>query len=54
MHHAVELFLLLAKLLRALRIVPDLRILELAVYRGEPRRLDVEVKDTSGASRCGP
>jgi hypothetical protein len=54
MDDAVELLLLLAEVLRALRIVPDLRILELAVDRGEARRLDVEVKDTSEAARRGP
>jgi hypothetical protein len=54
MHDAVELLLLLAELLRARRVVPDLRILELAVYRREPRFLGVEVKDTSEAAPCGP
>jgi hypothetical protein len=33
-HDAVELLLFLAELLRALRIVPDLRVLELAIDRG--------------------
>jgi hypothetical protein len=51
---AVERLLLLAELLRARRVVPDLRILELAVYGGEPRLLGVEVKDTSEAAPCVP
>jgi hypothetical protein len=54
MDDAVELLLLLAEVLRALRVVPDLRVLELPVYCREPRRLDVEVKDTSAAAGCGP
>jgi K+/H+ antiporter YhaU regulatory subunit KhtT len=49
MDDAVELLLLLAELLGARRVVPDLRILEFAVDRGEARRLDVVVKDTSEA-----
>jgi hypothetical protein len=48
---AVELLLLLAELLGARRIVPDLRILELAVDRCEACSLDIEVKDTSEAAR---
>jgi hypothetical protein len=48
-YDAIELFLLLAEFLRARRVVPDLRVLELPIYRGKPRRLDVEVKDTSEA-----
>jgi hypothetical protein len=51
---AVELFLLLAELLRAGGVVPDLRILELAVDRRQARSLDVEVKDTSEAAPSGP
>jgi hypothetical protein len=47
----VELLLLLAELLRARRIVPDLRVLELAIDGGETCALDVEVKDTSAAGR---
>jgi hypothetical protein len=48
---AVELLLLLAELLRARRIVPDLRVLELAIDGGEACGLDVEVKDTSATGR---
>ena len=43
MDDAIELLLLLAELLCALGIVPNLGILELAVDCREPRRLDVEV-----------
>jgi hypothetical protein len=46
---AVELLLLLAEFLGARRVVPNLRILELAIDRGEARSLDVVVKDTSEA-----
>jgi hypothetical protein len=51
---AVERLLLAAELLRPRRVVPDLRILELALDRGKPRRLQIEVKDTSGAGSCAP
>jgi hypothetical protein len=54
MDDAVELLLLLPELLRPLRVVPDLRILELAVDGREPRRPHIEVKDTSEAERYGP
>ena len=50
----VERLLFLAERLRALGIVPDLRILELAADFGQPRRLDLEVKDTSGAGLRAP
>ncbi len=53
-HDALERLLLLAELLRALRIVPDLRIFELALDLGEPHRLHIEVKDTSADRRCAP
>jgi len=43
---AVEGRALLAELLRAFRIVPDVRILELAAYFLEPFALGVVVKDT--------
>jgi len=43
---AVELSTLLAELLRALRVVPDVRVFELASYFLEPIALDVVVKDT--------
>ncbi len=43
---AVERCALLAELLRAFRIVPDVRILELAAYFLEPFALGVVVKDT--------
>jgi len=45
----LERLLLPAERLRALGIVPDLGVLELALDLGQPRRLDLEVKDTSGA-----
>jgi isoquinoline 1-oxidoreductase alpha subunit len=51
---AVEGLLLLAKRLRALGVVPDLGILELAGDFGQPSRLDVEVKDTSASPARGP
>jgi len=51
---AVELLFLLAELLRALRVVPDFRVFELSIDGGEPRRLQIEVKDTSEAAPCGP
>jgi hypothetical protein len=50
---AFQDFLLLAELLRALRVVPQLRVLELAVQRFEPAFLGFEVKDTSAARRRG-
>jgi hypothetical protein len=50
----VERLLLLAELLRALRVVPDLRVLELARYRREPRGLLVDVKDTSASRPPAP
>ena len=46
-HHALELLLLLAKLLGPFLIGPDLRIFQVAGYRLQPLRLCVEVKDTS-------
>jgi hypothetical protein len=49
----VEGLLLLAELLGALRVLPQLRILELAVQRFEPALLRVEVKDTSAARPSG-
>jgi hypothetical protein len=50
----VERLLFLAERLGALGIVPDLRVLELAADLGQPRRLDIEVKDTSGAALPAP
>ncbi len=49
---AFERFALLAELLRALRIVPDLRIFELSRDLLESHRLHIEVKDTSAGRRC--
>ena len=49
--HIIELFFFLAELLRAFGIIPDLRILELPDDLGEPRRLHLEVKDTSANRR---
>ena len=51
---AVELLLLLAELLRTLRVVPDLRVFELAFDGRETRRLHLDVKDTSEAATCDP
>jgi len=51
---AVERLLLLAELLRARRVFPDLRILEFAIYRRQPCSLEIEVKDTSVAAPSGP
>jgi hypothetical protein len=44
-----QLLLFLAELLGALRVVPELRVFELAVQRREARLLRFEVKDTSAA-----
>jgi hypothetical protein len=46
-----EGFLFLAELLRALRVVPQFGILELAVQRVETRLLRLVVKDTSATRR---
>jgi len=43
------LLLLLAEFLRALRVVPQLRVFELAIQRFEALGLRFEVKDTSAA-----
>jgi hypothetical protein len=43
---AVKLRALLAELLRTLRIVPDVRVFELAAYFLEPIALGIVVKDT--------
>jgi len=49
-----QALLLASQLLGALRIGPDLRVLELPVDLYEARALAVEVKDTSSAPRtCG-
>jgi len=45
----LERLLLLAELLRALRVLPQLRVLELAVQRREAALLRLVVKDTSAA-----
>jgi len=45
----LERLFLLAELLRALRVVPQPGVLELAVQRREPAFLGLEVKDTSAA-----
>jgi hypothetical protein len=45
----LENLLLLAELLRALRVLPQLRVFQLPVQRGEPRLFRLEVKDTSAA-----
>jgi hypothetical protein len=50
----LELCALLAELLRALRIVPDARLLELARYFLKPFVLVVVIKDTSSRNPCAP
>jgi len=52
LHHGIEGLLLTAELLGTLRVVPQLRILELAVQRFEARSLGFVVKDTSAARPC--
>jgi hypothetical protein len=42
----------LAERLRALRLVPDVRLLELALDFLQPLRLGVVVKDTPSTQRC--
>jgi hypothetical protein len=50
--HVIEQFLLAAELLRALGVVPDAGVFELAAYFGEPLRFRVDVKETSAARPC--
>ena len=50
----LELRALPAELLRAIRIVPDTRLLELASYFLQALVLVVVIKDTSSRSRCAP
>jgi hypothetical protein len=45
----VELLLLAAQILGALRVGPDVRVFELPAYFGEARLPALEVKDTSAA-----
>jgi hypothetical protein len=52
--HFLELGALLAELLRALRVVPDTGLLELAGYFLQAFALVVVIKDTSSRSRCVP
>src|SRR5438552_3785184 len=49
-----ERLLLLAEVLRALRVLPQLRVFELAVQRREAPGLRLEVKDTSAAPPTAP
>ncbi len=49
---AFERFALLREFLRALLVVPDLRVFELPDDLFEPHRLHFEVKDTSAGRRC--
>src|SRR3989454_2052834 len=51
--HGLERLLFLAERLRALRVVPQLRVFELAVQRREAALLRLEVKDTSAARPTG-
>jgi hypothetical protein len=50
----LQLGALLAELLRPLRLVPDARLLELALYFLQPLVLGVVIKDTSSKSRRAP
>jgi hypothetical protein len=52
-HHGLEGLLLLAEVLGALGIVPDLRVLDEADDLVQPALLRVEVKDTSAVRRTG-
>jgi hypothetical protein len=50
---ALERLLLLAELLGALRVAPDLRVAEQLLYLRQPLLLAGEVKDTSAARPTG-
>jgi len=49
----LERFLLLAELLRALAVVPDVRVFQKLADLAQPRTLAIVVKDTSAAGRRG-
>ncbi|MEA3139974.1 MAG: hypothetical protein QOK23_2143, partial [Gammaproteobacteria bacterium] len=53
-HHLFELGALPAELLRAVRLIPDARLLELASYFLKALVLVIVIKDTSSRSRCVP
>jgi hypothetical protein len=48
----LELGAFLAQFLRAVRVIPNTRLLELALYFLQPLVLVVVIKDTSSKSRC--
>jgi hypothetical protein len=50
----LEFGALLAQFLRALRVIPDARLLEFAGYFLKALVLIVVIKDTSSRSRCAP
>jgi hypothetical protein len=50
----LELGTLLSELLRAIRVVPNAGLLELALYLLQTLVLVVVIKDTSSKSRCAP
>jgi hypothetical protein len=50
----LEFGALLPELLRAIRVVPDTGLLELALYLLQTLMLVVVIKDTSSKSRCAP
>jgi hypothetical protein len=50
----LEGLLFLAEVLRALRVLPELRVFQLAVQRREAVLLRLEVKDTSSARPTAP
>jgi hypothetical protein len=50
----LELGAFLAQLLRAIRVIPDAGLLELALYFLQSLVFVVVIKDTSSKSRCAP
>jgi hypothetical protein len=53
-HHLFELGTLPAEFLRAVRIAPNPRLLEFALYLLKTLALVVVIKDTSSRNRCAP
>jgi len=49
-----QLRAVLAELLRAVRVIPDIRLFEFASYFLEAFALIVVIKDTSSKNRCAP
>jgi hypothetical protein len=54
LHHVFQLGSLPAELLRALRVVPDLGLFQLAGYFLQALVLGVVIKDTSSRTACAP